>query len=148
MTTLDDLARVERELREQFHFYCDDVETASVARHIERAANTIAAYIASAKAASQPEAAPAQNSEAVTTGWRPIETAPRCSCCPESEAWVKSCLLGRFDGHGWITWVGQMDSGMWIEGNSRRGFGDSETPTHWMPLPETPQANEKEKGDG
>lgn len=46
MTTLDDLARAERELREQFHYYCDDVETASVARHIERAANTIAAYIA------------------------------------------------------------------------------------------------------
>lgn len=74
-------------------------------------------------------------------GWRPIETAPKCDCCPPVDAWVKSCLLGRFDGHGWIAWVGQMDSGMWLEGNSRRSFGDSEMPTHWMPLPAPPKEN-------
>ena len=138
MTTLDDLARVERELREQFHYYCDDVETASVARHIERAANTIAAYIASAKAASQPEAAPAQNSEAVTTGWRSIETAPN-----------DVSILVAYDDES-IELVEAEDNNFKWSGRNpvTQSILGIVNPTHWMPLPETPQANEKEKGDG
>lgn len=125
MTTLDDLERVERELRNPATVFLD----ADVAPRVCRAwAETIAAFVR----------------EQRKREWQPIETAPKCDCCPPVDAWVKSCLLGRFDGHGWITWVGQMDSGMWLEGNSRRSYGDSEMPTHWMPLPAPP--NPKAKG--
>lgn len=123
MTTIDDLARVERELREEAVLANSTAEGWFLSM-----ADTIAAYIEA-------------------QGWQPIETAPKCDCCPPVDAWVKSCLLGRFDGHGWITWVGQMDSGMWLEGNSRRSYGDSEMPTHWMPLPAAPSGT-KENGDG
>lgn len=135
MTTLDDLARVERELRDESRrllgggFQSDT----TAAYKVNIMADTIAAYIASAKAASQPEAAPAQNSEAVTTGWRSIETAPR-------------------DGSWFLVW-----NGNWVGvAKYREPYDDTDPcpswedetghfitpqPTIWQPLPEPPKEN-------
>lgn len=113
MTTLADLARVERELREQFHFYCDDVETASVARHIERAANTIAAYIAA-------------------QGWRPIETAPK--------DWTHVLVVD--DGTvGEARWTD--DGWYWGSDHSSNPWSCLLNPTHWMPLPAAPSGTKE-----
>lgn len=134
MTTLDDLARVERELRNDGSSYMGD----GWSLHRKHQADTIAAYIASAKAASQPEAATAQNSEAVTTGWRSIETAPN-----------DVSILVAYDDES-IELVEAEDNNFKWSGRNpvTQSILGIVNPTHWMPLPETPQANEKEKGDG
>lgn len=132
MSTIADLERVERELRDvAAKFIAIGWDTS--AKVELQWADTIAAYIASAKAASQPEAAPAQNSEAVTTGWRPIETAPR-------------------DGSWFLVW-----NGNWVGvAKYREPYDDTDPcpswedesghfitpqPTIWQPLPEPPKEN-------
>lgn len=132
MSTLDDLERVERELRASARM-STLAEDHYQARVMNEQADIIAAYIASAKAASQPEAAPAQNSEAVTTGWRPIETAPR-------------------DGSWFLVW-----NGNWVGvAKYREPYDDTDPcpswedetghfitpqPTIWQPRPEPPKEN-------
>lgn len=145
MTTLADLERVGREIRAE-----NPVTKSGYVPNELDWADTIAAFVREQREreANMLALAEAVNQRIAKREWQPIETAPKCDCCPPVDAWVKSCLLGRFDGHGWITWVGQMDSGMWLESNSRRGYGDSEMPTHWMPLPPPPTTTTEENANG
>jgi hypothetical protein len=76
------------------------------------------------------------------TEWRPISTAPFEDVPLGNHGtakWLTWQLLGRFDKHGWIAWVGGMDAGMWLSRDDSRACGDSEVPTHWTPLPPPPE---------
>lgn len=118
MTTIDDLARVERELRESFP------PTEQMAGYGRRAiygwADTIAAYIAA-------------------QGWRSIETAPRDGT---------AVLLASSAGAWFGTWKpvyqsGYMPLNPWFSLmlNHDHLHRPSGLPTHWMPLPEPPKEN-------
>jgi hypothetical protein len=85
----------------------------------------------------------AARAEAERMRWKPIEQMPfdDVESAPghfdkwSSDGW---CLLGRHDGFGWVTWVGSMDAGMWLERDSTRACGDCEKPTHYMTIPPIP----------
>ena len=75
--------------------------------------------------------------------WQPIETVPledveyAPGCTDKwSSSWL---LLGRRDEHGWIEWVGSHEAGMWLERDSRRACGNTDSPTHWAHLPQPPK---------
>ena len=110
MTTLDDLAKVERELRESFPDFARE-EFAGYGRNaIHGWADTIAAYIA------------AQREREAVNGWQPMETAP------------KGLPILTLMKHGAIEgeWDGETAGGYY--------WRDMEWyPTHWMPLPAPPQ---------
>lgn len=115
MTTLDDLARVERELREyvsilESHLY-NQPDRAS---WVENKADTIAAFIAA-------------------QGWRPIETAPK--------DWTHVLVVD--DGTvGEARWTD--DGWYWGSDHSSNPWSCLLNPTHWMPLPAAPSGT-KEK---
>lgn len=73
-------------------------------------------------------------SDQETTGWQPIETAPK------DGTWV---MLGRA---GRMPEVGSWENGSpwldgWFCGGERSdSYGPDFDPTHWMPLPEPPHA--------
>lgn len=71
-------------------------------------------------------------------GWRPIETVPSSYTKEPISRWVDWLLLGRYDDHGWVEWVGGMDADEWLDRDSERCCGASLTPTHWQPLPQPP----------
>ncbi len=69
------------------------------------------------------------------TGWRPIEAAPRCSCCPSTEVWISRALFAIKREWGWEMWVGQCDAGdIWLGRTDKGACFATDTPTHWMPL--------------
>ena len=69
----------------------------------------------------------------LVANWRPIETAPKRT----------DVLAGWADRPHWLPQVLQQDdAGMWFNGEE----SDYRPPTHWMPLPASPQA-ETTKGD-
>lgn len=75
-------------------------------------------------------------------GWQPIETLTLedIEYAPGVRAkWAKGwLLLGRYDAHGWVEWVGTLEADMWLERDSSRACGDSEKPTHWAPIQPPP----------
>ena len=65
----------------------------------------------------------------LVANWRPIETAPKRT----------DVLAGWADRPHWLPQVLQQDdAGMWFNGEE----SDYRPPTHWMPLPASPQAKE------
>lgn len=124
MTTIDDLARVEWELREQAQSAIAYNETVLLPAHyVLEAADTIAAFIAA-------------------QGWRPIETAP----CDGSTI-LLFCHNG---GKHYSIHTGYFDCNENDEGF--RTEGDQCIPTNqecflaWMPLPAAPSGT-KESSD-
>ncbi len=66
----------------------------------------------------------------LVANWRPIETAPKRT----------DVLAGWADRPHWLPQVLQQDdAGMWFNGEE----SDYRPPTHWMPLPASPQAETK-----
>jgi hypothetical protein len=66
----------------------------------------------------------------LVANWRPIETAPKRT----------DVLAGWADRPHWLPQVLQQDdAGMWFSGEE----SDYRPPTHWMPLPASPQAETK-----
>lgn len=77
-----------------------------------------------------PQAPPASDPPGLVANWRPIETAPKRT----------DVLAGWADRPHWLPQVLQQDdAGMWISGEE----SDYRPPTHWMPLPASPQAETK-----
>lgn len=80
-------------------------------------------------------------------GWQPIETLPveDFEYAPGVRAkWSKGwILLGRYDAHGWVEWVGTLEADMWLERDSNRCCGDSEKPTYWYAPPPPPEQGSK-----
>jgi len=74
-------------------------------------------------------APPASDPPGLVANWRPIETAPKRT----------DVLAGWADRPHWLPQVLQQDdAGMWFNGEE----SDYRPPTHWMPLPASPQAKE------
>lgn len=75
------------------------------------------------------QAPPASDPPGLVANWRPIETAPKRT----------DVLAGWADRPHWLPQVLQQDdAGMWFNGEE----SDYRPPTHWMPLPASPQAKE------
>lgn len=78
----------------------------------------------------QAQAPPASDPPGLVANWRPIETAPKRT----------DVLAGWADRPHWLPQVLQQDdAGMWFNGEE----SDYRPPTHWMPLPASPQAETK-----
>ena len=76
------------------------------------------------------QAPPASDPPGLVANWRPIETAPKRT----------DVLAGWADRPHWLPQVLQQDdAGMWFNGEE----SDYRPPTHWMPLPASPQAETK-----
>ena len=81
------------------------------------------------EAAAALAAPPASDPPGLVANWRPIETAPKRT----------DVLAGWADRPHWLPQVLQQDdAGMWFNGEE----SDYRPPTHWMPLPASPQAKE------
>lgn len=79
--------------------------------------------------AAQAIAARQSDPPGLVANWRPIETAPKRT----------DVLAGWADRPHWLPQVLQQDdAGMWFNGEE----SDYRPPTHWMPLPASPQAKE------
>ncbi len=79
---------------------------------------------------SRAQAPPASDPPGLVANWRPIETAPKRT----------DVLAGWADRPHWLPQVLQQDdAGMWFNGEE----SDYRPPTHWMPLPASPQAETK-----
>lgn len=77
-----------------------------------------------------PAAARQSDPPGLVANWRPIETAPKRT----------DVLAGWADRPHWLPQVLQQDdAGMWFNGEE----SDYRPPTHWMPLPASPQAETK-----
>ncbi len=113
MTTLDDLARVEREYRERHGK--DNVTANSV--FALKLADTIAAYVT------------AQRERDVVNGWQPIETAL------QAPRHMQRVLYWFAPGRSWH--VGEYEEPGTFGGRS--GFCDTHDAPYWMPLPEPPK---------
>lgn len=79
------------------------------------------------------------------TDWQPIETAPRdANYYLEIDRGYK-ILLGT-DGRTvfamyWMAdWYGDKSRACWMPANLDEEYGSPLSPTHWMPLPEPPNA--------
>ena len=82
------------------------------------------------EAAAALAAPPASDPPGLVANWRPIETAPKRT----------DVLAGWADRPHWLPQVLQQDdAGMWFNGEE----SDYRPPTHWMPLPASPQAETK-----
>ena len=80
--------------------------------------------------AAQAIAARQSDPPGLVANWRPIETAPKRT----------DVLAGWADRPHWLPQVLQQDdAGMWFNGEE----SDYRPPTHWMPLPASPQAETK-----
>lgn len=124
MTTLDDLARVEREYRERHGK--DNVTANSV--FALKLADTIAAYIA------------AQRERDAANGWQPIETAPR------DGSWFLAVSAGvdKRTGRPWQPGIVAINAdGDYVPDDFHEDYFTvcaNEWPvTHWMPLPAPPK---------
>lgn len=73
-----------------------------------------------------------RNDGAEVSDWEPIETAPFL------DVWLMPCILGRQRPWGFETWVGQCSDGIWLVRDGNGGCFETDRPTHWMPLPESP----------
>lgn len=98
-----------------------------IARLVE-AGEQMAALLAPKDAAAL-ASPPASDPPGLVANWRPIETAPKRT----------DVLAGWADRPHWLPQVLQQDdAGMWFNGEE----SDYRPPTHWMPLPASPQAKE------
>jgi len=74
-----------------------------------------------------------------TTGWQPIETAPRCVASTPIDSGKRPVLVTRFpiNGHTPPMAVARLTSRGWMNGrrDNRLWF----EPTHWRSLPEPPK---------
>ena len=118
MSTLADLERVERELRDDASPHLGD----GWSLHRKRQADTIAAFIAE-------------------HGWQPIETAPRDGAfvLVWNGYWISAAKY-------WEPYDGTYRRG-WVSETTELLELIEPQPTHWMPLPAAPSGT-KENSDG
>jgi isopentenyl diphosphate isomerase/L-lactate dehydrogenase-like FMN-dependent dehydrogenase len=70
----------------------------------------------------------------VSDAWQPIETIP-FTLDESGGKWIEWHVLGRFDEYGFVSWIGGMDSDMWLERHADRSCDDDPPKaTHWHPL--------------